>query len=224
MAAEHVAFWVLASGRRVVRGVLLHDDVVGMGLLEAGGADAPEPRVLLEFGDCARPEVAQREFQAAGVLVDHVGDGAPEGKHALDALGDEAGLGGFGGDAVAFAGALAVAHCVKRTHAPVDDVCASLVEDAFASVERYVPGIRSIVDYTCAATPLTFRRYTGHVQGATFGTKFEGLRFSQELPRQVPGLFHTGSVGIIMSGWLGAANYGVIVANEADRYLATLDA
>ncbi len=100
----------------------------------------------------------------------------------------------------------------------------ALVEDAFASVERYVPGIRSIVDYTCAATPLTFRRYTGHVQGATFGTKFEGLRFSQELPRQVPGLFHTGSVGIIMSGWLGAANYGVIVANEADRYLATLDA
>lgn len=100
----------------------------------------------------------------------------------------------------------------------------ALVEDALASVERYVPGIRSIVDYTCAATPLTFRRYTGHVQGATFGTKFEGLRFSQELPRQVPGLFHTGSVGIIMSGWLGAANYGVIVANEADRYLATLDA
>lgn len=100
----------------------------------------------------------------------------------------------------------------------------ALVEDAFASVERYVPGIRSIVDYTCAATPLTFRRYTGHMQGATFGTKFEGLRFSQELPRQVPGLFHTGSVGIIMSGWLGAANYGVIVANEADRYLATLDA
>lgn len=100
----------------------------------------------------------------------------------------------------------------------------ALVENAFASVERYVPGIRSIVDYTCAATPLTFRRYTGHVQGATFGTKFEGLRFSQELPRQVPGLFHTGSVGIIMSGWLGAANYGVIVANEADRYLATLDA
>ena len=100
----------------------------------------------------------------------------------------------------------------------------ALVEDAFASVERYVPGIRSIVDYTCAATPLTFRRYTGHVQGATFGTKFDGLRFSQELPRQVPGLFHTGSVGIIMSGWLGAANYGVIVANEADRYLATLDA
>ena len=53
----------------------------------------------------------------------------------------------------------------------------------------------------------------------TFGTKFEGLRFSMEMGSQIGGLFHTGSVGIIMSGWLGAANYGVIVSNNADRYL-----
>ena len=99
----------------------------------------------------------------------------------------------------------------------------ALVEDAMNTVEEYIPNIRSIVDYTCAATPLTFRRYTGHVNGATFGTKFEGLSFSQNLPKEVPGLFHTGSVGIIMSGWLGAANYGVIVANEVDKYLATLE-
>jgi all-trans-retinol 13,14-reductase len=39
------------------------------------------------------------------------------------------------------------------------------------------------------------------------------------LPGQVGGLFHTGSVGIIMSGWLGAANYGVIVSNNVDKYL-----
>ena len=30
---------------------------------------------------------------------------------------------------------------------------------------------------------------------------------------------HAGSVGIIMSGWLGAINYGVIVANDVDAYL-----
>lgn len=94
-----------------------------------------------------------------------------------------------------------------------------LVEDAFASIEPYVPNIRKITDYTCAATPRTFQRYTGHLNGATFGTKFEGLKFSQGLPKELPGLFHTGSVGIIMSGWLGAANYGVIVANEVDKYL-----
>ena len=96
----------------------------------------------------------------------------------------------------------------------------ALVEHALRTVEEYVPRVRSLVDYVCAATPLTFQRYTGHVRGATFGTKFEGLKFSQELPRQIPGLFHTGSVGIIMSGWLGAMNYGVIVANEVDKYLA----
>jgi hypothetical protein len=33
------------------------------------------------------------------------------------------------------------------------------------------------------------------------------------------GLFHVGSVGIIMSGWLGAVNYGVIAANDVDAYV-----
>ena len=56
-------------------------------------------------------------------------------------------------------------------------------------------------------------------KGASFGTKFEGLRPSMELPRQVEGLHHAGSVGIIMSGWLGAANYGVITASKADAFL-----
>jgi len=46
------------------------------------------------------------------------------------------------------------------------------------------------------------------------------LPFSMELHQQVGGLFHTGSAGIIMSGWLGAANYGVITASEVDKYLA----
>jgi hypothetical protein len=35
----------------------------------------------------------------------------------------------------------------------------------------------------------------------------------------VKGLYHAGSVGIIMSGWLGAINYGVIVANDVDALL-----
>ena len=96
---------------------------------------------------------------------------------------------------------------------------AAMVEDTLNAVSRYVPNIRAICDYTEAATPLTFSRYTGHLNGATFGTKFEGLKYSMEMNKQVAGLFHTGSVGIIMSGWLGAANYGVIVANDVDRYL-----
>ena len=94
-----------------------------------------------------------------------------------------------------------------------------MVEEALDAFERYVPDIRSRVDYTEAATPLTFERYTGHRRGATFGTKFEGLDYSMRIGREVGGLFHVGSVGIIMSGWLGAANYGVITANEVERYL-----
>ncbi len=94
-----------------------------------------------------------------------------------------------------------------------------LVEDTLNAVETYLPGVRDKIDYTEAATPRTFERYTGHLRGASFGTKFEGLRISSELPAALPGAFHTGSAAIIMSGWLGAANYGVIIANKVDEYL-----
>ena len=61
------------------------------------------------------------------------------------------------------------------------------------------------------------------MQGASFGTKFEGLAVSRAMPEQIAGLFHAGSVGIIMSGWLGAMNYGVIVANDVDSLLLNGD-
>jgi all-trans-retinol 13,14-reductase len=86
-------------------------------------------------------------------------------------------------------------------------------------LERYVPDIREKIDHVEASTPRTFQHYTRHQQGASFGTKFEGLKVSQQLPEHISGLFHAGSVGIIMSGWLGAMNYGVIVANEVDKLL-----
>ena len=63
-------------------------------------------------------------------------------------------------------------------------------------------------------------RFTRHLDGASFGTKFEGLAVSRALPQQIAGLYHAGSVGIIMSGWLGAVNYGVIVANEVRQPLS----
>jgi phytoene dehydrogenase-like protein len=94
-----------------------------------------------------------------------------------------------------------------------------LIESTLAVLDKYVPGVREKLDYVEAATPKTFERYTLHPNGTSFGTKFEGLKISMGLPGQVGGLFHTGSVGIIMSGWLGAANYGVIVSNNVDKYL-----
>ncbi|MBN2099122.1 MAG: NAD(P)/FAD-dependent oxidoreductase [Dehalococcoidia bacterium] len=94
-----------------------------------------------------------------------------------------------------------------------------LIESTLKVLEKYVPRVREKMDYVEAATPKTFERYTLHPGGTSFGTKFEGLKISMGLPAQVRGLFHTGSVAIIMSGWLGAANYGVIVANNVDKYL-----
>jgi phytoene dehydrogenase-like protein len=100
----------------------------------------------------------------------------------------------------------------------------SLIDNTLKTLEKYIPDIRLKVDHLEAATPRTFKRYTLHPDGTSFGTKFEGLKVSRDLPRQVAGLFHTGSVGIIMSGWLGAANYGVIVANEVDKFLRSIKA
>jgi all-trans-retinol 13,14-reductase len=96
---------------------------------------------------------------------------------------------------------------------------ADLCESTLDCLDQYVPGIREKVDWIEASTPRTFQYYTRHWNGASFGTKFEGLKVSKELPEQVGGLFHAGSVGIIMSGWLGAVNYGVIVANDVDKLL-----
>jgi phytoene dehydrogenase-like protein len=95
----------------------------------------------------------------------------------------------------------------------------ALINRTLDDLEKYIPQIRHKCDWLEAATPKTFKRYTLHTKGTSFGTKFEGLEISRSLFKVVPGLFHVGSVGIIMSGWLGAINYGVIVANDVDGYI-----
>jgi all-trans-retinol 13,14-reductase len=94
-----------------------------------------------------------------------------------------------------------------------------LIEESIVSLERFIPGVRAKIDWTEAATPRTIERYTTHFGGTSFGTKFEGLKVSMDLSEQLPGLYHAGSVGIIMSGWLGTINYGVITANKIDKQL-----
>ena len=96
-----------------------------------------------------------------------------------------------------------------------------LVETTLDALDKYVPNIRERVDHAEASTPVTFKHYTQHVAGTSFGTKFEGLQVSFDIPKQIAGLYHAGSVGIIMSGWLGAMNYGRMVASEVDNLLAT---
>ncbi|MEE2937346.1 MAG: FAD-dependent oxidoreductase [Planctomycetota bacterium] len=98
---------------------------------------------------------------------------------------------------------------------------ADLVETTIDALDNYLPGVRDKIDLAEAATPMTFNHYTQHEMGASFGTKFEGLAVSRALPQQIGGMYHAGSVGIIMSGWLGAINYGVIVSNEVDGQLTS---
>lgn len=98
-----------------------------------------------------------------------------------------------------------------------------LIERTLVDLDRYLPGVKEKLDWIEAATPKTFNRYTLHTTGTSFGTKFEGLDLSRSLFKEIAGLFHVGSVGIIMSGWLGAINYGVIVANDADGYIRGIE-
>lgn len=95
----------------------------------------------------------------------------------------------------------------------------ALINRSVKDLEKYLPGVTEKIDWSEAATPKTFNSYTLHTNGTSFGTKFEGLDISRSIFKEVGGLFHVGSVGIIMSGWLGAINYGVIVANDVDSFL-----
>jgi all-trans-retinol 13,14-reductase len=99
-----------------------------------------------------------------------------------------------------------------------------LIESSVAALERFIPDVRAKIDHLEAATPRTVNRYVRHIGGTSFGTKFEGLKVSQALPDELHGLYHAGSVGIIMSGWLGTINYGVIVAHKVDKFLHEADA
>lgn len=94
-----------------------------------------------------------------------------------------------------------------------------LLAETLACLERYLPGIAPAIEHREVATPRTFAFYTQHPLGTSFGTKFEGLEVSLGLSKEIYGLYHAGSVGIIMSGWLGAANYGAIQANKIDAQL-----
>ncbi|MBG07515.1 MAG: phytoene dehydrogenase [Halobacteriovoraceae bacterium] len=94
------------------------------------------------------------------------------------------------------------------------------IEDkALTAIEKLIPGISKKIDFVDSATPLTVEKYTLHDKGSSFGTKFEGLDISMNMHKEIDGLFHSGSVGIIMSGWLGAANYGVIQSHEVEAFL-----
>ncbi len=113
---------------------------------------------------------------------------------------------------------------VDMDKAEYDASKADLIETTLDSLEKYVPNCRERIAHVECATPVTFEHYTKHINGSSFGTKFEGLMVSRALPEQVAGLYHAGSCGIIMSGWLGTVNYGVIVANDVINSISRMNA
>ena len=98
----------------------------------------------------------------------------------------------------------------------------NLIDRTLVDLDRYLPKAKEKLNWIEAAAPKTFNRYNLHTHGTSFGTKFEGLDISRNIFKEVKGLFHVGSVGIIMSGWLGAINYGVIVSNDVDAYMRSI--
>lgn len=94
-----------------------------------------------------------------------------------------------------------------------------LADAILEDLSRYIPGIAEKLDHIEVATPLTLQRFTGHWRGASFGTKFPGFLAAEKLPTIVKGLYHCGSQGILMSGWLGSANCGAIAAGKVDAFL-----
>ena len=94
-----------------------------------------------------------------------------------------------------------------------------LIKSTLNAVSKYLPNPEEKIDCIEVATPMTFLRYTLHNQGASFGTKYEGLEISMNMPKEIKGLFHVGSTGIISSGWLGAINYAALVSYSVDKFL-----
>ena len=80
--------------------------------------------------------------------------------------------------------------------------------------------IRERVDHVEAVDAQDFRAlHASTSQGPVSAPSSRAWRSAARCPSRFDGLYHAGSVGIIMSGWLGAMNYGVIVANEVENHL-----
>src|SRR5690554_5901465 len=75
----------------VVRGFPRDHHVVDVALLERGGRDAHEARLLAQLGEIRRAAVAHPRAQAAHELVDAAREAAAIRHAALDALGHELG-------------------------------------------------------------------------------------------------------------------------------------
>src|ERR1017187_5505999 len=111
----------------VVRRFLGDDYVVYVALAQAGGRDAQETRLGLQFGDAAGAAVSHAGSQAAHQLIDQLGERPFGGHAAFDAFGNHLGVGILGIAVEAgFAGR------AERAHAAISLERAALIENGLA--------------------------------------------------------------------------------------------
>jgi hypothetical protein len=80
------------------------------------------------------------------------------------------------------------------------------------------PASRSKIDHAEAATPRASLLHAARA-GRVVRDEVRGPAGQPRPPDEIRACTTPDSVGIIMSGWLGAANYGVITANKVDAFL-----
>ena len=78
-----------------------------------------------------------------------------------------------------------------------------LCEESVTALEKIIPDVRDKIDHLEAATPRTIQYYTQHASGASFGTKFEGLDVSSQLPEHAPAFTTQDPLGSLCPVGLG---------------------
>ena len=89
-------------------------------------------------------------------------------------------------------------------------------EDLLQFVEDRVPGLRSLVAYQELATPLSFRDFTGHHQGAIYGHRCDSNRLSKHtwsISTSVKNLYQSGT-DVCIPGINAALMIGVMAAGK----------
>jgi all-trans-retinol 13,14-reductase len=83
-------------------------------------------------------------------------------------------------------------------------------------VERKFPGFSELIDYTELSTPLTVKDFTGHHEGAIYGSPSTASEFSKRTfdPRtSIKNLYMTGA-DLVSLGIMGAVMGGVVTASH----------
>jgi 3-hydroxyacyl-[acyl-carrier-protein] dehydratase len=99
-----------------------------------------------------------------------------------------------------------------------------LIDESVAALEKYIPGVARQDRLEGGGHAADDRALHDALWRHVVRHQVRGAQGFDGPLGKPPGLYHAGSVGIIMSGWLGTINYGVITANKIDKALVRHEA